>query len=287
MARVTTRACHLSMVMAGDGRSAALFRRGPSRHVLMIRWWLASDTFEIGQWFNGRVFPERCDLSYDGDLLVYFAGNWCGAFSTWTAVSRPPYFTALALWPKGDTWGGGGRFVTERLIALDHNENHMTMAEGFKLGKNFRVTLLDRVTHAAVVDGPKQGWRLHEPGSYDRTAQVFSPPRRFRQAHPRRQGIVLEHELRLYGRGVPGHEGSTFRVLDANQVLRTLPGPDIANWDSSGDLLASYDGKLFRISLKHACAPSRDPLGGARLLADFAPLTFSLVQAPASALKWP
>lgn len=32
------------------------------------------------------------------------------SFSTWTAVSKPPYFTALAIWPSIGTWTGGGYF---------------------------------------------------------------------------------------------------------------------------------------------------------------------------------
>jgi hypothetical protein len=31
-------------------------------------------------------------------------------FSTWTAISKPPYFTALAVWPSTGTWTGGGYF---------------------------------------------------------------------------------------------------------------------------------------------------------------------------------
>src|SRR5262249_17885427 len=31
----------------------------------------------------------------------------------WTAISRPPFLTALALWPKGDCWHGAGCLRTE------------------------------------------------------------------------------------------------------------------------------------------------------------------------------
>ena len=37
---------------------------------------------------------------------------------TWTAVSRAPWLHALVLWPHGDTWGGGGRFLAPRKVAL-------------------------------------------------------------------------------------------------------------------------------------------------------------------------
>jgi hypothetical protein len=36
----------------------------------------------------------------------------------WTAISTPPYFSALALWPTSGTRTGGGYFVSEREIVL-------------------------------------------------------------------------------------------------------------------------------------------------------------------------
>jgi hypothetical protein len=60
-----------------------------------------------------------CDLSPDGELLVYFATSYLKPLRTWTAVSRPPYLTALALWPKGDAWGGGGLFRDNRTLQLN------------------------------------------------------------------------------------------------------------------------------------------------------------------------
>src|SRR5262249_43637941 len=38
----------------------------------------------------------------------------------WTAISRPPYFTALALWPLTKRFGGGGRFVDKHRLILNH-----------------------------------------------------------------------------------------------------------------------------------------------------------------------
>ena len=115
--------CRLYAILARDGRSAVVFRRGPSKQVLVLRWWLDSDSIEPGQWFNGRIYERRCDLSPDGELLIYFAANWKSEHQSWTAVSRPPYLTALAFWPKGDAWGGGGLFMSPRTIGL----NHMTI----------------------------------------------------------------------------------------------------------------------------------------------------------------
>jgi hypothetical protein len=40
------------------------------------------------------------------------------SITTWTAISRPPYFTALALWPSLGTWTGGGGFGDDGTLVL-------------------------------------------------------------------------------------------------------------------------------------------------------------------------
>ena len=50
---------------------------------------------------------------------------------TFTAVSRPPYLTALAMWPEGSTWGGGGRFIDNRTLRVAygaHGTSHPGVA---------------------------------------------------------------------------------------------------------------------------------------------------------------
>jgi len=63
---------------------------------------------------QGRLYERRCDLSPDGQWLLYFAINgkaWREAKGSWTAISKAPYLKALVLWAKGDTWCGGGLFT--------------------------------------------------------------------------------------------------------------------------------------------------------------------------------
>jgi hypothetical protein len=88
----------------------------------LILWNTAADTFEHGAWFRGRLYEERCDLSPDGKLFLYFAlqgRKWGTTYKgAWTAVSRAPWLEAIVLWPQGHTWGGGGRFVDVRKIVL-------------------------------------------------------------------------------------------------------------------------------------------------------------------------
>jgi hypothetical protein len=114
--------CRLFVIQARSAPRALILRRGPSDWYHLIRWDTDTDTFEHGAWLRGRIYEERCDLSPDGELLVYFAlqgSRWQTSYrGAWTAVSRPPWLHALALWPQGDTWGGGGAFLADRRVAL-------------------------------------------------------------------------------------------------------------------------------------------------------------------------
>lgn len=119
--------CRLSLVFASETPIAVILRRGPSDRVEVIKWNTSTDSFETGQWLHGKIYGERCGLSPDGQLLVYFAAKFGkigktrkaeGYESTFTAVSKPPFLTALALWPQGNTWGGGGRFIDNTTLRL-------------------------------------------------------------------------------------------------------------------------------------------------------------------------
>src|SRR5580704_3852137 len=117
----------LHMILARKAHTAVIFRRGPSKWVQLIKWDTDTDSFELGQWFHGRIYERRCDLSPDGSLLVYFAQKISARTMkdeeytySWTAISKPPYLTALALWPKGDCWHGGGLFEGPHDLFLNH-----------------------------------------------------------------------------------------------------------------------------------------------------------------------
>jgi len=117
----------LFVFLAREAPVGLILRRGPTRWVHLIRWDTANDVFEPGAWFRGRIYEERCDLSPDGTKFLYFTrknsprdNGEVKYTSAWTAVSKTPWVTALALWPNGDTYGGGGIFETNSRILLNH-----------------------------------------------------------------------------------------------------------------------------------------------------------------------
>src|SRR5689334_12146078 len=103
--------CRLFGFMAHNGESCVLLRRGPTAWVQLIKWHLPSGVFDRGQWFRGRIYEFNSDVSPDGELFAYSARKEgprqakTSYSETFVAVSRPPYFTALTLWPFG---GGDG-----------------------------------------------------------------------------------------------------------------------------------------------------------------------------------
>src|SRR4051812_11123240 len=90
--------CRLCVLMAWEAPKALIMRRGPARWVELILWDMLTDRFERGQWFHGRIHESKCDLSPDGTKLIYFASKYGRKRDqdipdTWTAISKPPYFT--------------------------------------------------------------------------------------------------------------------------------------------------------------------------------------------------
>lgn len=285
----------LYALIARDARRAVVFRRGPSKQVLVLVWNLKDDALVPGQWFKGRIHERRCDLSPDGELLAYFAAKHRGPFGTWTAVSRPPYLTALALWPKGDTWGGGALFEDGRSLALNHRSGHMELAEGFAVPTGLDVRRLGTCAGSGE-DEPiltmrleRDGWRLKEAGlrSKDRQSTVHYPfdSPRVVEKQLGRQGLAVR--VNLHG---IGEEGGTWyvetsQVVGPTGVLEDLGRVDWADVDHNGDVLFARDGCLFR--RRHAQLRSGAKAEPAKLVADLNDLHFDSIVSPRSARSWP
>jgi hypothetical protein len=114
----------LFVIFASGADEAIIFRRGPSQWYHLVRWNTRHDTLDPGAWLRGRIYEDKCDLSADGRLLLYFVHQGRKARTAytdaWTGVSRTPWLTALGLWPLGTTYGGGGRFTGSRKVMLRH-----------------------------------------------------------------------------------------------------------------------------------------------------------------------
>ena len=264
MARSKKPSCQLFVIPARKARRAVIFRRGPTRHVRLISWNLEDDSFIGGQWLKGRIYERRADLSPSGELLVYFAARQTPPHPTWTAVSRPPYLTALAFWPKGDGWGGGGFFETEAKLKLDNYCGPVDNQGPLQVSPFDRVTGVeehDRVWGARLL---RDGWRREagSPEDQDPEASVtygYFPPVTFTRQQPGKTAGPL---LKMLNHGALQENGPFYHIthrLDLEGAPLLDLGPsDWADWDRTGALLYAKDGRLFsarRAALDRGAGP--------------------------------
>jgi hypothetical protein len=262
-----TRKARLYAILAREAPRAIVFRRGPSKQVLLVAWDTERDTFEEGQWLKGRIYERRCDLSPDGELLVYFGGNQKPPYGTWTAISRPPYFTALALWPKGDAWGGGGHFDSATELRLNHWSSQMGLADGFSIPKWLTIKPFGS---GWGEDNPIWAERLGRDG----WTQVSAD---WPWIWEKERG---PYTLQMIIRGIRETNGPWY-ICEHAVVDRTtgttyeIGRSDWADWDGNGELLFAADGCLYR--------DFRDP----RLLIDLNDRVFRELAAPPQFQRWP
>lgn len=312
--KVDGQSARLYAIIARSAAKAVIFRRGPSHTTRMLLWDLQHDTIEEGQWIRARIYERRCDLSPDGRFLVYFAARHRGPIGTWTAISRPPWFTALAVWEKGDCWGGGGLFDATARLRLNHrlqpyraNIDEWSVQKGFQLPKRFHVAPLHENSGWGE-DDPIETMRLMRDGW--RFAQQSVAQKEHRQGarfwitcNPpitRWKDIVLSRRCRLSLR-VQLHAikemqsrwlVETADIMDGDgQVLRALGRVDWADVDHNGDVLYASEGRLFRLPLQGASGGARTcksylSLVPAKPVVDLNAMEFAAIAPPANALKW-
>jgi hypothetical protein len=259
-------------------------------------WMTDSDTFVPGQWFKGRIYERRGDLSPSGQRLIYFAAKFKGPYYSWTAVSRPPSLTAIALWPKTDTWGGGGLFASENEILLNHAGVDLKLAEGYRLPDDVRVTPLweggegedEPILARKLV---RDGWTRRRRGKSimqsDRALLSFrfDPPEIWTKAHPGEYPGELRMIMLGHGeRGGPWDvtEHTLVAIIDQQEI--PLGRTDWADWDHSGDLVFAKDGQLFRLGFDKG--GSLRPVETATSLIDMTRFAFTEVSSPLEARKW-
>lgn len=240
--------CRLFVYLARDAPLGVVLRRGPSAWARLSLWHTDSDTFEHGQWLRGRVYERRCDLSPDGALFAYFTrkNDPRAPADSWVAVSRPPYFTALALWFVGGTYYTGALFPDRRSLWLGFHEGEPN--EGLLppwLALTSQPThYLDRTNEwpERIVHFNRllrDGWTLVRDSPAGST---------WERLHPSGQpALIMEH--RYHKRMLQAYGGPY--ALD--YALRSEPQADPhplgratwADWDHQGRLILARRGRLL------------------------------------------
>ncbi len=269
--------CRLFVILARKAPIGVIFRRGPAKWTQLITWNTRSDTFHGGQWFHGDIYERRCDLSPSGSKLIYFAAKHhrvsaglsdtarSSYTSTWTAISTPPYFTALALWPNGGTtYHGGGLFVSETTVSVNALMNRwspeaptahpMHTPPGQVKIEPIHFAWADQLLPLRLV---RDGWSLTTPGDVHANMSVPS--------------------------------GSLVRAVGTRRLQLDFAFPKLrytlvgewADWDHQGRLVFARDGKLFGARSAQASG-KRD----VDVIADFDDARVSRLKAPPAACRW-
>lgn len=265
----------LHVLLARKSTKAVVIRRGPSNRTAAIGWNRMDDSFVVGQWFKGKIYHFRSDLSPDGRHWIYFAMSAKG--QTWTAVAKAPYLKALDFYPKGDAWNGGGLFMDNRGYWL--NDAGPTLHEYAR--RESGLTVIEQL------DG-QQNYQGECPGIYfirlrrDGWSMGESVPRadgkgeaiRFHKRINDYWELVklfhmgLDHPI---GKG-PYYESHLLRFPKSGEEI-AFPDMEWADIDG-GRLLWAEEGILF------SGVVTKDGLSRKTLLFDTNPLVFMEMTAP-------
>ena len=153
-------------------------------------------------------------------------------------MSRPPYLTALALWPIGGTWGGSGIFLDNNAVLLGssdpdwpkHHPNHppgplQVLTHG-DLSK-------DDARHNAV-PGWLSGWNKAEKYQDSMGRDLVG----------KRSGdLVLARYAPLHLS--PSRQPTLYSIYTADGRAAALFEAHWADWDQQGRLVATAGGRVL------------------------------------------
>ncbi len=269
-------------------RSAArvvLFRQGPHRQVQQLLWDLETDEITPGQWLKHRIYPRRCDLSLDAAHLLYFAAPYKAPVSSYTAISRPPFFTATTLVPHGGAWNGGGVFLDGRRFWVDRG---------------------------GMAEHPDDTWRA--PDAEAQLTRVMDRPDSVPQEHGEDM-VLYPARLKRDGWAFGGqtfekvsrygaHRWRFSRALEGGTVLEKTVTASLEDrgptgqiyWEThhlsgqAGDRLALHDSWAEAdgaevVFGREGCVWCWTPDGATTEIADLTPNRFTPVEAPYTGLK--
>lgn len=242
--------CRLFVYLARRAPVAVVLRRGPSAWARLSLWHTDTDVIEHGQWLKGRVYERRSDVSADGRYFAAFVRQsggrerHAGGADTWIALSRPPYFTAAAVWFVGGTYHTGACFPADDTLWLGFSEQ--TEPDVGRLPQGLTVARPDAVPYIErSADWPERtvhfsrllrdGWTLIESAPSMARWQRRHPfePRVLTMVQAfdsfQREGgpYIVEYD-------VLGDDGSMTRIGQASW----------ADWDHRGRLVLARDGRL-------------------------------------------
>jgi hypothetical protein len=82
-----------------------VLRRKPSKRWHVLKWNTRDDSLESGSWFDGKLWFEACDVSFDGGWMVYSARGQDGS-TEWGGVCQMPWLRTIVSENRRSCGGG-------------------------------------------------------------------------------------------------------------------------------------------------------------------------------------
>lgn len=164
----------------------------------------------------------------------------------WTAISRPPWFTALAVWSAADTFDAGGVFAPDGTVLLWKPQDDLVPHFNARRPKQFKIASWQHDQRYASVAGPS----AYAPGYSQWRTDMLAKR-------------AVESELRSSGA----------------RWVEWVDSRDPKCW------LFACDGCVYRLANGAEVAPE-DRLKRATKLADFNDMVFAPIASPEMARTW-
>jgi len=243
----------LSLLLAKDTFVAVIIARVRAKLFHVVKWQYVENVVEHGSWFEGSLYPDSSDVSFDGRHMVYFALNpKSGAFS-WTGVCEPPFLKALAFWEHESTWYGGGFFPDGGTLWLymkpgTQPSNRMRNVPSRNVEKAYRFRFPDDITtektpmeHRMARDG----WVPVQGAGRGHLLERPSPDGR--------------HRLRFIREDPSDAKKTRYQLLARSgidpEAVIVDDGVTWADWDAEGKLIIARSGVVSRIDLENPDKP--------------------------------
>lgn len=244
----TNAPCRLFVYLARGAPLAVVLRRGPSGWARLSVWHTDTDRFEHGQWIKGRVYERRSDLSADGSLFAAFvrqSGRRNVGADSWIALSRPPYFTASAVWFVGGTYHTGAFFPSDDAVWIGFRED--TPPDIGAVPPSLRVETPRAIPY---IDGTaewpertvhfnrllRDGWRLLDRETH---ASLWERP------HPSASSTLTMMQTFEGYRRFGGPYAVRYAVSSRDGRSEDIGEASWVDWDQQGRLIVARDGCLY------------------------------------------
>ena len=235
----------LHLLRAHDAPVIVVIRRGPSKLFHVIKWNTEKDKLDCGSWFSGKLYPMRCDVSFDGKWMVYLAMGDNG--ETWNGCCALPFLKTYLEGDNYGAWNGGGFWRDAKTLMLNRwldERGHVPFkTESMEIGRDED----EGVLYAKM---ERDGWKRN--GNSWGTDEEIKGSKKYMVRTTGDDGWSWRIErkgptLQCFYRGYLEFGRSfEFRVLEQPDLLD--PNVQWATFDARGHLIVARAGWIERYS---------------------------------------